>query len=163
MIIVLNNVLVVLLFSYCCVFCGIFYREALKVLFHRCVTLTLFALMHVCVPIQDRPSRTSNGSFDPQRGSMTQAYSPSMAQSPFSLSSHRSDLKSGYPSPQTNGLSYNSPLETEREEEHEPHPEMPQEEMTPYSSKSQLTEPTAGMALVIGEDLVNSERVSITV
>ncbi|XP_071548392.1 LOW QUALITY PROTEIN: uncharacterized protein Patronin [Panulirus ornatus] len=108
--------------------------------------------------VPDRPSRTSNGSFDPQRGSMTQTHSPSMAQSPFTLSSHRSNLKSGYLSPQTNGLSHNSPLETEREEEHEPHSEVPLEEMTPYSSKSQLTEPTAGMALVIGEDLVNSER-----
>ncbi|XP_053651388.1 uncharacterized protein Patronin isoform X6 [Cherax quadricarinatus] len=109
------------------------------------------------VPI--RPSRTSNGSFDPQSGSMTQTLSPSMAKSPFTLSSLQSSSKRGYPSPQINGLSHNSPSETEQEE-HEPCPEIHPDEMAPFSSKNQLAEPTAGMAIVIADDLTNSENSS---
>ncbi|XP_042234616.1 uncharacterized protein LOC121874529 isoform X5 [Homarus americanus] len=112
----------------------------------------------VCVAIQDRPSRISYGSFDAQRGSMTQAHSPSMAQSPFTISSLQSSSKSGCPSPQTNGLSYNSPSETEREEEHEPHPEVPLEKMAPFTSKKRLTESTSGMAIVIGDDVTNNKN-----
>ncbi|XP_069186002.1 uncharacterized protein Patronin [Procambarus clarkii] len=110
--------------------------------------------------VPSRPSRTSNGSCDPQSGSMTQTHSPSMAKSPFTLSSNQSSSKRGYPSPQINGLSHNSPSETEREEEHEPHPGVHLEELTSYSSKNRLSEPTAGMAIVIGDDRDISENSS---
>lgn len=118
--------------------------------------------MCVCVFTQNRPSRTSNDSFDHQPGSMTPTSSPSMAQYNFAPTSLKSDSKGGWPPPQANGLSHNPPSEPEREEEHELVSKKP-EEMSPLTSKSRGKEQSAaGMALVIGEDIADSENVSIS-
>lgn len=101
--------------------------------------------------IQDRPSRTTNGSF----GSMSQ--NPSMAPQSPSPSSYPATSTIGSLSPQTNGLFHNSPLGIEQENLHESHTQLPHED---YGSKKQLKESTAGMALVIGDDIANNESVS---
>lgn len=116
--------------------------------------------MCVCVFTQSRPSRTSNDSFDHQPGSMTQNSSPSMAQCNFAPTSLKSDSKGGWPPPQANGLGHNPPSEPEREEEHELASKEP-EEVTSLTSKSRGKEPSAAMALVIGEDIADSQNVSI--
>lgn len=104
--------------------------------------------------IQDRPSRTSNGSF----GSMSQ--SPSMAPQTPSPSSYPATSMIGSLSPQTNGLFHNSSLGTEQENLHESQTQLPLEDMNTYGSKKQLKESAAGMALVIGDDVANNESVS---
>lgn len=106
--------------------------------------------------VPDRPSRTSNGSF----GSMSQ--SPSMAPQSPSPSSYPATSTIGSLSPQTNGLFHNSPLGTEQESLHESHTQLPLEDMNTYGSKKQLKESTAGMALVIGDDITNNESSSVS-
>ncbi|XP_063596395.1 uncharacterized protein LOC134773202 isoform X3 [Penaeus indicus] len=106
--------------------------------------------------VPDRPSRTSNGSF----GSMSQ--SPSMAPKSPSPSSYPATSTIGSLSPQTNGLFHNSPLVTEQENLHESHTQLPLEDMNTYGSKKQLKESTAGMALVIGDDIANNESSSVS-
>ncbi|XP_047482342.1 uncharacterized protein LOC125034532 isoform X4 [Penaeus chinensis] len=106
--------------------------------------------------VPDRPSRTSNGSF----GSMSQ--SPSMAPKSPSPSSYPATSTIGSLSPQTNGLFHNSPLGTEQENLHESHTQLPLEDMNTYGSKKQLKESTAGMALVIEDDIANNESSSVS-
>lgn len=115
----------------------------------------------VCVFTQTRPSRTSNDSFDHQPGSMTPTSSPSMAQYKFAPTSLKSDSKGGWSPPQANGLSHNPPSEPEREEEHELEFKEP-EEVPPLTNKTRAKEPSAAMALVIGEDIADTQNVSIS-
>ena len=113
----------------------------------------------MCVFTQSRPSRTSNDSFDHQPSSMTPPSSSSMAQSNFAPTSLKSNSKVGLSSPCANGVSHNPPSEPVREEEHEPISMEP--EMTSLTSKSKGKESSAAMALVIGEDIADSQNVSI--
>ncbi|XP_050688722.1 uncharacterized protein LOC126981544 isoform X16 [Eriocheir sinensis] len=108
--------------------------------------------------IPTRPSRTSHDSLDHHSGSMTPTSSPSMAHN-FAPTSLKSDSKGGWSPPRANGLSYNSPSEPEREEEHELVSKEP-EEAPPLTSKSRAKETSAAMALVIGEDIADTENSS---
>ncbi|KAK8401529.1 hypothetical protein O3P69_001012 [Scylla paramamosain] len=109
--------------------------------------------------IPNRPSRTSNDSLDHHHGSMIPHSTPSMAQCTFAPTSPKSDMKGGWPPPQANGLVHKPPSEPEREEEHEPASSQP-EEVTTLSNKSRSKEPSAAMALVIGEDIADAENSS---
>ena len=115
------------------------------------------------VPTQNRPNRTSNGSYTPQRGSMSQTISPSMAQSSSphstatSTTTPTTTTSSNY---QTNGLNYNnSSTFGMGEENEEAHDDDSHEDAINILNKSKLK--SSGTALVIGEDLVSNENVSI--
>ena len=71
-------------------------------------------------------------------------------------------MKGGWPPPQANGLGHKPPSEPEREEEHESASSQP-EEVTTLSNKTRSKEPSAAMALVIGEDIADTENVSICI
>lgn len=110
--------------------------------------------------IPNRPSRTSNGSYTPHRGSMSQTNSPSMAQSPpHSTTTATTTTASNC---QTNGLSINSSsafgLGEEDDEEHDSHSELPQEDEINIINKSKRK--SSATALIIGDDLVSNENSS---
>ncbi|XP_064106006.1 uncharacterized protein LOC135215372 isoform X4 [Macrobrachium nipponense] len=111
--------------------------------------------------IPNRPSRTSNGSYTPHRGSMSQTNSPSMAQSP----PHSTTTTTTATAPsncQTNGLSINSSsafgLGEEDDEEHDSHSEIPQEDEINIINKSKRK--SSATALIIGDDPVSNENSS---
>ncbi|KAK3888904.1 hypothetical protein Pcinc_007065 [Petrolisthes cinctipes] len=99
--------------------------------------------------VPDRPSRTSNDTFDPHRGSMTQFTSPSMVKTPFTLTSQQSSSNSGSSTPKANGLSHNPPCDAEQDEESEPGIE---EVTKPHTINRQRSKPSSGTALVITAD-----------